>query len=258
MLIFKPRQSFFQDIIEIMHHRAHPFLDICVRNVFRGQDFLFAFVLGGELAFREVLHQIIVKGYHLSMSELMKHFHLFEFKFERGQTLLHLSRSYEMSQLLICKKANVNALDDDHQSVLRTAIVRNRAFTIVQLLVDKGADANEIGVDRWSLLHLAIKFTTDPRIVSLFIEHGRDVNLKNGLGMSPLHLAVLKSELEVIKILVENGADVNEQNIVGACPLHLCKSRNVASFLIESGAQISPTNTTNSNKLDYIRACLPV
>ena len=46
-------------------------------------------------------------------------------------------------------------------------------------------------------------------IVRLLIERGADVNAANGMGLTPLHNAVLRNDLATCKLLIENKADVN-------------------------------------------------
>ena len=80
------------------------------------------------------------------------------------------------------------------------------------------------------------------------LEYGIDVNAQNGVGMTPLHIALEESEYrgpEMVVLLLEYGADANAQNIVGMTPLHiaaLTDATEMAFVLLESGAAQSRNN----------------
>ena len=46
----------------------------------------------------------------------------------------------------------------------------------------------------------------------------------NSRGMTPLHTAAMKGELEAAQLLVDAGSDVNAPDLEGNSPLHLASS----------------------------------
>ena len=51
--------------------------------------------------------------------------------------------------------------------------------------------------------------------IRLLLKHGADIAAKNADDNTPLHLAVLTSEWEVVKLLIAHGADRNARNFYG-------------------------------------------
>ena len=57
-------------------------------------------------------------------------------------------------------------------------------------------------------IHVAAQFS-DVTAVNLLIEGGADVNLRDGLGLTPLHIAIYKDKPDVAEALLKAGADPN-------------------------------------------------
>ncbi|XP_065576314.1 serine/threonine-protein phosphatase 6 regulatory ankyrin repeat subunit C-like [Artemia franciscana] len=101
-------------------------------------------------------------------------------------------------------------------------------------------------------------------IAKLLLNHDCKVNIENGpyagfgriipfkiiknrkLTGTPLHLAVISGDLEVIKMVLDKGADVNARDIYGESPLHLAASsrcsQTVVECLLKFGADVHIRN----------------
>lgn len=78
-------------------------------------------------------------------------------------------------------------------------------------------------VDEYEIFRLAEATTMDGlnRLREVLETAVFDPNVKDtDRGMTPLHYAANKGNLEAIEILIDNGADVNAQNKRGRTPLH--------------------------------------
>ncbi|XP_065573811.1 putative ankyrin repeat protein RF_0381 [Artemia franciscana] len=86
---------------------------------------------------------------------------------------------------------------------------------------------------------------------------GRDIPFKiiknRKLTGTPLHLAVISGDLEVIKMVLDKGADVNARDIYGESPLHLAASsrcsQTVVECLLKYGADVHIRNSELASPL---------
>ena len=60
-----------------------------------------------------------------------------------------------------------------------------------------------------TVLHIASMKNTTPVIMDLLVKSGADVNAQDAEGFTPLHMAAIHGNLEIVKKLVDLGADVN-------------------------------------------------
>jgi uncharacterized protein len=73
-----------------------------------------------------------------------------------------------------------------------------------------GADASDLNVcstDGDNALHVAVR-RNDRKIAKALIDAGIDVNKAGDLGYTPLHVASMAGNLEMVKLLVASGADL--------------------------------------------------
>jgi ankyrin repeat protein len=152
-----------------------------------------------------------------------------------GITPLHAAayKAYpEVAQVLIEHGAHVNAIGTNGATPLLIACAqvlaptyittettladfRQRAERTVRLLVERGADIDLGGSGR-SPLYLAILYRNRD-LVKLFLDHGANPNGTCDYDHDPkrplLHLAVGSSsaDIEIVKSLLDHGADVNAE-----------------------------------------------
>lgn len=63
-----------------------------------------------------------------------------------------------------------------------------------------------------------------------------NVSARDGAQRTPLHIACLQGQEDVVKKLIELGADVNAVDAGGQTPLHVTTSKDIATFLLSKGA----------------------
>ena len=126
------------------------------------------------------------------------------------------------------------------------AVKRDDAQAAQQLLL-RGFDANTLDPQGQSGLATAIR-EPSPKVVQILIDWPKtDLNAQSAQGESPLMLASIKGQLDLVEKMIRKGADVNK---TGWTPLHYAASTGeveVISLLLENHAYIdaeSPNGTT--------------
>lgn len=79
-------------------------------------------------------------------------------------------------------------------------------------------DINAVNSDGDNALHWAVH-AGDLETARLLIEAGIEVNQRGDLGRTPLHLACISGNREIVLLLVRNGADLYAQD-EGYVPFH--------------------------------------
>ena len=127
-----------------------------------------------------------------------------------------------------------------------SAVKRDDAQAAQQLLV-RGFDANTLDPQHQNGLSMAIR-EPSPKVAHMLIDWPKtDLNALSAQNESPLMLAALKGQLDLVEKMVKKGADVNK---TGWTPLHYAASTGqlkVISLLLENYAYIdaeSPNGTT--------------
>jgi len=122
-------------------------------------------------------------------------------------------------QLQSFKAAQVLADDDRTRVELRTAhdesalmlaALRGQEGLVVQL-VARGAQINKPG---WTPLHYAAT-GAHVRVAAFLIGAHADVNAPSPNGTTPLMMAAMYGNRELVKLLLESGADVGLRNAQG-------------------------------------------
>ncbi|ELP91687.1 hypothetical protein EIN_207540 [Entamoeba invadens IP1] len=114
----------------------------------------------------------------------------------------------------------------DGQTVLQSASISGN-LPLVKQLVIVGADLEKKNINGDTALHLAI--ATQKTEVAIFISgklSKEELDQKNEKGESPLLLAVIMNNLEVMDKLLEKGADVNSANTNGTTALMFALKKN--------------------------------
>ncbi|RKY12425.1 MAG: hypothetical protein DRP65_01275 [Planctomycetota bacterium] len=86
------------------------------------------------------------------------------------------------------------------------------------------------------------------------IEQGADINWKDSKmeGVTALHEAARKGNIEIARYLLQNGADINSKNYNGLTPLHIaayCGENIIVNTLIAEGAKVNAKAKDNITPL---------
>ncbi|KAJ8321297.1 hypothetical protein KUTeg_001155, partial [Tegillarca granosa] len=172
-----------------------------------------------------------------------------------GHSPLHVAAVYgypNIVDLLIRKEADVNLLDKRNDSALHLAS-KNGHVNVVNALLKGHADVGQVDADGYSALHLASK-NGDENVVNALLHGGANVNkivkdnsnfplnqhIDDGVyydsdgdhGISALHLASEKGNLDVVNALLQGGANVNQVDFDGYSALHLASKNDHANVVV--------------------------
>ena len=119
----------------------------------------------------------------------------------------------------------------------------------VQQLLARGFDANTIDASGQTGLLIAIR-EPSPKVARVLVDSPKiDLNALNTQGESPLMLAALKGQLELVNQMLKKDADVNKTNWT---PLHYAATTGqlaVIRLLIENHAYIDAESPNGSTPL---------
>ncbi|MFE8703431.1 ankyrin repeat domain-containing protein [Cytobacillus sp. FJAT-54145] len=103
-----------------------------------------------------------------------------------------------------------------------------------------------------SLLHIAAENNMVKLVEKILAEKVIDINAENEFSLTPLFLALIQNNNEVIKVLIEYGADPNISNNDGYTTLHEAVSKGddeVINLLIDNGADVNAVTTNDLTTL---------
>ena len=132
-----------------------------------------------------------------------------------------------------------------------TAVTRDHYSNVMTGLL-RGINPNTPDERGRTALTLAMRQESWRVVDTLLLAPGIDLNLANRQGETPLMLAAIKGNLELVKKLAERGADINRE---GWTPLHYAASAGlehsvaIASYLLEHSAYIDAASPNGSTPL---------
>jgi ankyrin repeat protein len=158
----------------------------------------------------------------------------------KGETPLHWASQHghlNVAELLVAKKAEVNARDDKGDTPLHSAAKYGHKEVAEFLLANK-ADVNAKNNSGNMPLHAAAGFKD---IVELLLSNKAEVSARGNDGTTPLHTAVEAGRKDVADVLLANNADVNAKDDKSATPLHFAAERgdnDIAELLVANNAEV--------------------
>jgi hypothetical protein len=169
-----------------------------------------------------------------------------------GWTALHYAVAYRYrnaAELLIAKKANVNAKDEFGCTPLFWAQTKGMAA----LLLANKADANARSKDVESSLDLEtpLHWAVTGAVAELLVANGADVNARDKSGRTPLRSAIEKRFEDVVAVLLAHGADVSAKGNGGVTPLDYATTKEIAELLLAVKADVNAKDAYGNTPLYY-------
>jgi len=152
-----------------------------------------------------------------------------------------LSGDPDTVNLLLDRGAAIDAVAANGWTALMIACVKGHA-DIARLLLDNGADPNRADVYAWTPLMRAV-YEQRRDIVELLADDKRTrVNQPGENGITVLHLAAMKGDVEIVELLLRQGADPRARDNSGRTALDFTKEGDNPALLraIRTAATDSP------------------
>ena len=198
-----------------------------------------------------------------SLAELDNNTHVAN-PYENLDSMLYeavLKGDFENVRRFIDMGANVNGIDNNGNTIIyRMALQKNLnldQLNSINYLLIKGANPNKSNYNGYTPLtaHLSSNlFNKD--FLDRLIKYNTEINSPDFEGETPLHFAVMNSNIEAVTYLLENGANVNVKNKDGITPLHIAvdkKSYDITAELLHNDADRNTKDINGISALDMAK-----
>lgn len=182
-----------------------------------------------------------------------------DMKNKNGRTLLMQACSAgreDIARLLVSKGSNVDMTDQNSQTALMYAFNTGNVSTM-RLLLDRGANPNIFDQNGTPLLIKAY-YVNRPDIIELLLKKGAFPDIKDASGDTVLVKALFLKRLDLVDLLISYQADPNiKNNVSGNTPLHIACIRGeqeIINTLLEyDSIDLSIENNAEQTALDIAR-----
>ncbi len=166
------------------------------------------------------------------------------FKLDDGDTLLHYAKSPQAVEILIDAGIDYTIQNNDGMTAFGKNFERVYIKSYEDVLISmlkKGVDINAPAYfDEMPVIKIAnnaVTLSANIEQLQFLVKNGADINIKNQQGYTPLMLAAIKNNVDMVLALLEAGADISVTDNKGRTVKDICES------LIDSGYYIPALKT---------------
>jgi 26S proteasome non-ATPase regulatory subunit 10 len=135
---------------------------------------------------------------------------------------------------------------------IASSLKENGGLGIIEYLLSKDADpkiATNTGV---TPLHLAVS-KSNLDVCKILLSHGASSRVRDKRGQLPLHRAAAAGNLPIVKLMLENKSPVSATDVDGMTALHHAVSEgngDVAVELLKNGAEVDKEDAEGRKAID--------
>ena len=176
-------------------------------------------------------------------------------KTNEGLTALHYAAykgNIPMLQYLIKFGANIMETTNFGKNVLHMAAEGNQPSMIIYLISKENQSHDCVDENGSTPLHRAC-YCGGEEAVNFLINLGADINAQDKEKLTPLHLAVLGENEQIVLKLLQKNANKNISNGKGELPIDLARKKNCTSIvnILDDDDEINPLCSIETPK-NYI------
>ena len=131
---------------------------------------------------------------------------------------------------------------------------KNGQVTLIKNLLKAKVDINAFNFEGLSALHWAV-IKGNVEVTRLLIREGANIEIKDSKwGSTPLLFACQNGKTKIVKLLFENGADIDAENDEGTSAIHFAAQSgkiDLVDILLQKGLDINSKNNLEENPLHY-------
>ena len=138
-----------------------------------------------------------------------------------------------------------------HASEIHEAVNDNNLALVKALLAEDPTILNDRNADGMTPLNLAA-INGNYEIVQELMNRNADIHIGDLDNSQPIHLAAISGNVQIAELLLASGADINEQDDNGSTPVSFAAGRRhieMVRYLLEKGADVNIRNTQGMTPL---------
>jgi ankyrin repeat protein len=173
-----------------------------------------------------------------------------------GNQLVEAVRTGDLKSIdaLLDKGADVNAVDDEGNSLIAIAAIYQHDQVVLDLL-KRGAELYAIDPSGDTAVNLIVLHCQIDTIKTL-IDFGADLSARDKSGNTPFFNAITNRKYEVVDLLLTSGSDPNQPGADGMTPLMQATfvgDADMVDHLLDYGALVDAEDDLGHTALTYAR-----
>lgn len=159
----------------------------------------------------------------------------------------------QLTSSLLKYNPDLNTINHIGNNLLHVAAENNLVHLTKELLSQQMVEVNSKNSFSHTPLLIAM-MQGNEEIVEMLLNHGADPNIKSEEQFSPLHESVSKGNLSIVEKLLSSGAQIDTTTSTGMTPLMLAAqtgNKAMIKLLIEKGADINKQDQDHYSALAY-------